>query len=600
MRGKGKTSKDNARDAQKSQDGTRVKGGNGERQQEVFRMGDSLPGPTAHRGGSKVRILAVDDEPMVGKGLVRLLTLKGFEAEAVERGEEVLRRLDAGPLPDVLVVDWHMPTMSGEELIRAVRQRSSTLPIVVLSGALGEREHGRLLALGATAYLPKTDMAEHLVPLLRRLVANKAVETALGVASVSETNPRAGNQEPEAARPKHNQPQRSDFIREHSRYPVVLPVGVKLESWDQYAVVYTKNLSRGGLFIRMSSPPPVGTALSVRLGLPDGNVVEIEGEVAHVVAPERALEEGRQPGCGVRFVGFDEEQQRLFAALFARVKTGWQGQPETGTSATKGGEPRGPDGARVSDGAALCDQEHSLDEDVAALRQEFARLRESDYFTMLRLGPDATPAEVRARFLDLAKEWHPTRYAFASEATRLLAAEIFILLRRAYETLVDPEKAKAYRARLGPRVNRAGTPFQKHEQQTGSHASGAHPVQGGMPVGASRLSEERLFGDLEELQTPSQQKAAEIARGDGPQPDTTGNGDGDGCLAKARELVAQAEEARAKGNIEQALAHADAALRLAPRLVDAVTLRRALSEEQRQKAWGFFRRMLGRSRGETR
>src|SRR5690606_37640955 len=62
------------------------------------------------------------------------------------------------------------------------------------------------------------------------------------------------------------------------------------------------------------------------------------------------------------------------------------------------------------------------------------------------LRPDASSAEVRAAYTELAKRAHPDRFAGASEVVRDLAAEAFREITRAYQTLSDPERLAEYRA----------------------------------------------------------------------------------------------------------------------------------------------------------
>jgi len=79
-------------------------------------------------------------------------------------------------------------------------------------------------------------------------------------------------------------------------------VNVSLVSEHNFFVGQTRRLDSGGVFISTALPPPVGTRLQLRLGLPDGRKLDLEGEVAYV--REKSAIGGRQPsGCGVRLIG---------------------------------------------------------------------------------------------------------------------------------------------------------------------------------------------------------------------------------------------------------------------------------------------------------
>ncbi len=83
--------------------------------------------------------------------------------------------------------------------------------------------------------------------------------------------------------------------------PTHLVADVSLVSEHNFFVGRTRRLDSGGVFVATPHPPPVGTTLEVRLGLPDARKLEVRGEVVFV--RERAAMAGRQPaGCGVRLI----------------------------------------------------------------------------------------------------------------------------------------------------------------------------------------------------------------------------------------------------------------------------------------------------------
>jgi Tfp pilus assembly protein PilZ len=84
--------------------------------------------------------------------------------------------------------------------------------------------------------------------------------------------------------------------------PTRVEVNVSLVSEHNFYVGASRRIDSGGVFIATAMPPPVGTRLSVRLGLADGRKVDVDGEVAFV--REKSATIGRQPtGCGVKLVG---------------------------------------------------------------------------------------------------------------------------------------------------------------------------------------------------------------------------------------------------------------------------------------------------------
>lgn len=78
------------------------------------------------------RLLIVDDEPDLRWVLRGLFEDDGFEVHEAHDGLAALAAIEAEP-PDVVLTDMRMPNMAGLELLRAVRQRSPDLPVVLLS-----------------------------------------------------------------------------------------------------------------------------------------------------------------------------------------------------------------------------------------------------------------------------------------------------------------------------------------------------------------------------------------------------------------------------------------------------------------------------------
>jgi len=109
------------------------------------------------------RILVVDDDVPILNLVSGLLRKRGHAVIAVESATEALATLDTRDPPDVLVSDIAMPTMSGLELVKAVRERTDldSMPIIFLSARVApvDIEAGR--ALGAI-YLTKPFVANAL------------------------------------------------------------------------------------------------------------------------------------------------------------------------------------------------------------------------------------------------------------------------------------------------------------------------------------------------------------------------------------------------------------------------------------------------------
>jgi FixJ family two-component response regulator len=99
-------------------------------------------------------VAIVDDEEPVRKALKRLLRASGLEAESFASGKDFL---EASALrePDCVLLDLHMPRMSGLQVLRALQAARRALPTVIITAHDAPETREQCLAAGAAAYLRK-------------------------------------------------------------------------------------------------------------------------------------------------------------------------------------------------------------------------------------------------------------------------------------------------------------------------------------------------------------------------------------------------------------------------------------------------------------
>ena len=102
------------------------------------------------------RVLVVEDEEALTLLLRYNLETEGYEVETVARGDEAEIRLKE-QVPDLLILDWMLPGVSGIELCRRLRARPETrrLPVIMLTARGEEADRIRGLATGADDYVVK-------------------------------------------------------------------------------------------------------------------------------------------------------------------------------------------------------------------------------------------------------------------------------------------------------------------------------------------------------------------------------------------------------------------------------------------------------------
>jgi len=119
---------------------------------------------TAHR------IMLVDDDAEVRTLVRTTLPSEGFEIAEAADGDEALALAEDGPT-DLVLLDWHMPGRSGEEVLAELKRRYPELPVIVLTAQLDRRHRVRAEELGADAFLTKPFSPLQLLDEIERLIA---------------------------------------------------------------------------------------------------------------------------------------------------------------------------------------------------------------------------------------------------------------------------------------------------------------------------------------------------------------------------------------------------------------------------------------------
>lgn len=125
------------------------------------------------RDGAAPRILLVEDEEALATLVHYNLERAGYAVETVARGDEAELRIAEAP-PDLVLLDWMVPGVSGVELCRRLRAREATrgMPIIMLTARGEEADRVRGLTTGADDYMVKPfsipELQARILGLLRR------------------------------------------------------------------------------------------------------------------------------------------------------------------------------------------------------------------------------------------------------------------------------------------------------------------------------------------------------------------------------------------------------------------------------------------------
>ena len=115
------------------------------------------------------RILIVEDDRAVQKALRRLFEAEGFAVDVKGDGKSALEAFRA-TAPSVIVLDLRLPTMSGKDVCREVKQQIPTLPIIILSATADVTDKVLLLELGADDYVTKPFSPRELLARVRAAI----------------------------------------------------------------------------------------------------------------------------------------------------------------------------------------------------------------------------------------------------------------------------------------------------------------------------------------------------------------------------------------------------------------------------------------------
>jgi two-component system, OmpR family, phosphate regulon response regulator PhoB len=133
------------------------------------------------------RISVVEDEEALSVLLRYNLEAEGYHVDTILRGDEAEIALRER-VPDLLILDWMLPGVSGIELCRRLRQRAETerLPIIMLTARGEESERVRGLSTGADDYVVKPFSTPELLARVRAMLRRVKPETIASVLKVGD------------------------------------------------------------------------------------------------------------------------------------------------------------------------------------------------------------------------------------------------------------------------------------------------------------------------------------------------------------------------------------------------------------------------------
>ena len=117
-------------------------------------------------------IFLVDDSATMLMSLQGVLSKAGFKVEKAGNGDEALKKLKAGLVPDLIITDYHMPGMNGTELVKAIRNLPSLKfkPILLLTTDSEQSKRAEAKAAGASGWLVKPINPPDLLSVVKQMI----------------------------------------------------------------------------------------------------------------------------------------------------------------------------------------------------------------------------------------------------------------------------------------------------------------------------------------------------------------------------------------------------------------------------------------------
>ena len=120
-----------------------------------------------------MRILLVEDDPMVATSIELMLRSAGYEVQSVAAGEEGVH-LGSRNKYDIILLDLNLPDISGYDVLRALRSSKIDTPILILSGFTGIENKVKGLGFGADDYLTKPFHKDELTARIQAILRRSA------------------------------------------------------------------------------------------------------------------------------------------------------------------------------------------------------------------------------------------------------------------------------------------------------------------------------------------------------------------------------------------------------------------------------------------
>ena len=122
--------------------------------------------------GSRATIAVADDDEVVRESLAALIEAHGFSVQAYTSGRALLEAQATRPA-DCILVDWHMPQLTGLDVLKSLRARGDSTPLILITGMPARGLDEKARAMGALSVLHKPLTPGELLAALHGALATR-------------------------------------------------------------------------------------------------------------------------------------------------------------------------------------------------------------------------------------------------------------------------------------------------------------------------------------------------------------------------------------------------------------------------------------------
>lgn len=115
-----------------------------------------------------MRLLLVEDDANVAAVLAETFREQGHQTTIMHTGEAALSHLE-GERPDAVILDIKLPNINGIDVLRAIRVKESTLPVIIISGRATAQQLEEARRLGVTEVIGKPEILKNFTAALARV-----------------------------------------------------------------------------------------------------------------------------------------------------------------------------------------------------------------------------------------------------------------------------------------------------------------------------------------------------------------------------------------------------------------------------------------------